>query len=161
MKKGIYQPPNIVLGFKLIEFHRFWWICVLQGFIRKRRQDIKDVGVKNIFHNGISWEGSRIHKKTTHRRGPLGSHPGWPTLPQDSRHKWVPPISLLCKSVLYRLRVYIFAVDQGRFDLRALVHPTGLYKLAPTPGFKAFKSFDQVIRARNPSFLRAPPYSRA
>jgi hypothetical protein len=28
MKKGIYQPPNIELGFKLIEFYRFWWIYV-------------------------------------------------------------------------------------------------------------------------------------
>jgi hypothetical protein len=47
MKKGIYQPPNVELGFKLIEFHKF-----LQGFIRKKRQDIKDVGVKSIFNRG-------------------------------------------------------------------------------------------------------------
>jgi hypothetical protein len=52
---------------------------------------------------------------------------------QVGRPKWVPPISLLHKSVLYRLRVCIFTVDQGRFDLRALVHPTGLYKRASTP----------------------------
>jgi hypothetical protein len=52
VKKGIYQPPNIELGFKLTEFHRFCESVFLQGFIRKRRQDIKDVGVKNIFYHG-------------------------------------------------------------------------------------------------------------
>jgi hypothetical protein len=36
MKKGIYQPPNIELGFKLIEFHRFWWICVSAGVYQEK-----------------------------------------------------------------------------------------------------------------------------
>jgi hypothetical protein len=48
MKKGIYQPPNIELGFKLTEFHRFWWICVSIGVYQKKEANIKDVGVKSI-----------------------------------------------------------------------------------------------------------------
>jgi hypothetical protein len=52
MKKGIYQPPNIELEFKLTESICFGESMFLQGFIRKRRQDINDVGVKSIFHRG-------------------------------------------------------------------------------------------------------------
>jgi hypothetical protein len=36
MKKGIYQPPNIELGFKLTGFHRFWWICVSAGVYEEK-----------------------------------------------------------------------------------------------------------------------------
>jgi hypothetical protein len=40
-----------------------------------------------------------------------------------------PPISHhLRTSVLHHLRVCISTLDWSRFDLRALVHPTGLYK---------------------------------
>jgi hypothetical protein len=48
MKKGIYQPPNVELGYKL-DFGEFVFV---QGFTRKRRQDIMDVEVKSIFHRG-------------------------------------------------------------------------------------------------------------
>jgi hypothetical protein len=36
MKKGIYQPPNIELGFKLIEFHRFWGIYIFVGVYQEK-----------------------------------------------------------------------------------------------------------------------------
>jgi hypothetical protein len=36
MKKGIYQPP-IELGFKLTEFHRFWWIYVSVGVYQEKK----------------------------------------------------------------------------------------------------------------------------
>jgi hypothetical protein len=36
MKKDIYQPPNIELGFKLTEFHRFWWICISTGVYQEK-----------------------------------------------------------------------------------------------------------------------------
>jgi hypothetical protein len=100
----------------------------LQRFIRKRRQDIKDIRVKSIFHRETKLRsGCRRHEKATHQRG---AHL---EATQVGRPKWVPPISLVRKSVLYHLRVCIFPIDQGRFDLRALVHPTGLYNPAPTP----------------------------
>jgi hypothetical protein len=47
-EKGIYQPPNIELGFKL----GFGESVFVQRFTKKRRQDIKDIGVKSIFHRG-------------------------------------------------------------------------------------------------------------
>jgi hypothetical protein len=31
MKKGHISTFNIELGFKLTEFHRFWWLCVSIG----------------------------------------------------------------------------------------------------------------------------------
>jgi hypothetical protein len=43
---------NIELGVKLTEFHNFSESVFLQGFIRKRGGDIKDVGLKSIFHHG-------------------------------------------------------------------------------------------------------------
>ena len=43
----------------------------------------------------------------------------------------------LRRSVLHRLRVFIYAVVQGRFDPRAAVHPMGLYKQGQTPWGRA------------------------
>jgi hypothetical protein len=37
MKKGIYQPPNIELEFKLTEFHMFWWIYVSAGVYQEKK----------------------------------------------------------------------------------------------------------------------------
>jgi hypothetical protein len=53
MKKGIYQPSNIELGFKLIELHRFRWICVSAGVYQEKeaiyqaRQDKKHIPPRN------------------------------------------------------------------------------------------------------------------
>jgi hypothetical protein len=40
---------------------------------------------------------------------------------------------MLLRWFLHHLRVCIFTVDQDQFDLRALVHPIGLYKQALPP----------------------------
>jgi hypothetical protein len=64
---------------------------------------------------------------------------------------WTPPVSHgLLHRFLHRLRVCIYAVDQGRFNPRALVHPTSLYKQAPTPGFKALS---HLIKSSEPEAL--------
>jgi hypothetical protein len=70
MKKGIYQPLNIELGFKLTEFHRFWWICVSAGVYQKKEARYQGRrGKKYIAPRNPNQEGSRRHEKVTHRRG--------------------------------------------------------------------------------------------
>jgi hypothetical protein len=64
---------------------------------------------------------------------------------------WVPLVSLHRKSVLYRLRVCIFAVDQGWFDLRDLVHPTSQYKPSPYP--LGSKHSSHLIKSSEPETL--------
>jgi hypothetical protein len=54
-EKGHISTSNIELGFELIEFQRFYESVFLQEFIRKRRQYIKDVGLKSIFHYETNW----------------------------------------------------------------------------------------------------------
>jgi hypothetical protein len=81
-----------------------------------------------------SWEGSRRHEKVTHQRGVhLALSQVRRLHPQVDRPRGPPISHELLMSVLHRLRVSIFTVDQGRFDPRALAHPIGLYKQAPTP----------------------------
>jgi hypothetical protein len=48
MKKGKYQPPNI----KLIEFHKFWWICIYAGVYQEKEVRYQGCQVKSIFHRG-------------------------------------------------------------------------------------------------------------
>jgi hypothetical protein len=75
------------------------------------------------------WEESRRHEKACHRRwGPPAIGAGWPTPPQVGRPVGPPISHHLRMSVLRRLRVCISTLDWSRFDPRALVHPTSLYK---------------------------------
>jgi hypothetical protein len=133
MKKGIYQPPNIELGFKLTEFHRFWWICVSTGVYQEKEARYQGRRGKNHIPPWNQVEGSRRHEKATHQRRPTWKPPrsadptpGRPTLGGPT-YRPPPQVDSLPH------RVCIFAIDQGRFDLRALVHPTSLYKPTPTP----------------------------
>jgi hypothetical protein len=72
-----------------------------------------------------SWEESRRHEKVCHRRwGPPIIGAGRPAPPQVNRPMGPPISHHLRTSVLHRLRVCIWS----RFDPRALVHPTNLYK---------------------------------
>jgi hypothetical protein len=49
-KKGHISTSNIELGFDLTNSTGFGESVFLQGGIRKKRQDINDVGLKSIFH---------------------------------------------------------------------------------------------------------------
>jgi hypothetical protein len=69
MKKGIYQPPNIELGFKLIEFHRFWWICVSAGVYQEKETRYQGRWGKKHIPSWNQVEVSRRHEKMTHQRG--------------------------------------------------------------------------------------------
>jgi hypothetical protein len=48
-EKGHKSTSNIELGFILTEFHSFGESIFLQGVIRKRRKDMKDVRIKIEF----------------------------------------------------------------------------------------------------------------
>jgi hypothetical protein len=69
MKKGIYQPPNIELGFKLIEFHRFWWIYVYAEVYQEKEARYQGRRGKKHIPPWNQVEGSRRHEKATHQRG--------------------------------------------------------------------------------------------
>jgi hypothetical protein len=59
MKNDIYQPPNIELGFKLIEFHKFWWIYVSARVYQKKEaryqgcQGKKHIPPKNLVEKDL------------------------------------------------------------------------------------------------------------
>jgi hypothetical protein len=95
-----------------------------------------------------SQEDSREHEKVSHQRG---AHLAFIQVGRPWR---VPPVSFLHKLVLHRLRVFIFAVDQARFDPRAPVHPTGLYKQELTPWLRASsilgRNPEPPLQSRNP-----------
>jgi hypothetical protein len=80
MKKSIYQPPNIELGFKLIEFYRFWWIYV-SAMVYQEKEAIYQgrQGKKYI----PPWNQVKNDLEDTRRRptegGPPGSQPGQST----------------------------------------------------------------------------------
>jgi hypothetical protein len=76
-----------------------------------------------------SWEESRRHEKTRHRRwGPPAIGAGQSTPPQVDRPMGPPVSHHLHTSVIHCLKVCISTLDWSWFDPRALVHPTGLYK---------------------------------
>jgi hypothetical protein len=79
MKKGIYQPPNIELGFKLTKFHRFWWICVSTGVYQEKEARYQGRrGKKHIPpRNQVEKDLEDMRRQPT--EGPPRSHPGWPT----------------------------------------------------------------------------------
>jgi hypothetical protein len=83
MKKGIYQPPNIELGFKLIEFYRFWWICVSIGVYQEK--EVRYQGCQGKKHIP-PWNQVEKDLEDTRRwpteGGPPRSHPGRPTPPR-------------------------------------------------------------------------------
>jgi hypothetical protein len=68
MEKGMDVITNIGLGFKLIKFHEFWWIYVLQGLNRKTRINMER----------ISWWHDYLRKPDGHRH--------WKTLEDTRRH---------------------------------------------------------------------------
>jgi hypothetical protein len=151
-EKGIYQPPNIELGFKLIEFYRFWWICVSIGVYQENEARYQGCQGKNHIppRNQVE-KGLEDTRRWPTKGGSPRSHPSRSTPPQVGRPMWVPLVSLNHKSVLYCLRVCIFAIDQGWFDLRDLVHPASLYKLSPYP--LGSKHSSHLIKSSEPETL--------
>jgi hypothetical protein len=71
MKKGIYEPPNIELGFKLTEFHRFLWICVSTGVYQEKEARYQGCwGKKHI----LPWNQVEKDQEDTRRWPTEGGH---------------------------------------------------------------------------------------
>jgi hypothetical protein len=162
MKKSIYQPPNIELRFKLIEFHRFWWICVSTGVYQEKKARYQGCQSKKHIP---PWNQVKKDLEDTRRRPTERGPPRSTEVSQPHPRSADPRGSHLSASSVSRFSTVLGFASSPLIKVD-LIWGLWFIPLAyisqPLPhGFKAFKSFDQVIRARNPSFLRAPPYCRA
>jgi hypothetical protein len=96
-EKGHLSTFNIELGFKLTEFHIFWWIYVSAGVYQEKEARYQWCQDKKAYSTvELSWEGSRRHEKTTHRRGGppgIGSVGTWGSTCQPPASTSVPPPS--------------------------------------------------------------------
>jgi hypothetical protein len=87
-EKGHISTSNIELGFKLAEFHRFWWICVSTGVYQEKEarylghRDKKHIPPRNQVEKDLEdmrrqpTEGGH----TWHRARSADPTPGWLTL---------------------------------------------------------------------------------
>jgi hypothetical protein len=146
-EKGHISTSNIELGFQLIEFHRFWWIYVSTGVFQEKEARYEGPQAKNHIQprTQVKKDLEDMRRQPT-KGGPPRRDLGQPTPPQVSWPRGPPVSHGLLYRFLHCLRVCIFAVDWSRFDPRALIYPTGLYKQALTPGREAIKPRSQKIR---------------
>jgi hypothetical protein len=144
-KKWHISTSNIELGFKLTEFHMFWWICVSAGVYQEKEARYQERRAKKHIppRNQVEKDLEDIGRWPA-EGGPTWHWASWPR---------GPPVSLgLLRWFLHRLTVCIFAVDQGRFDPRVLVYPTGLYKQALPLPWRGEPLIQGVRRSRGSLF---------
>jgi hypothetical protein len=103
----------------------FWWIYVSAGFIKKMRQDIKDVRLKAYSITKPAWEDSWEHEKVIHRNlGWRATEGGRLTSASGGRPRPKPVHGAFRTSISHHHWGPFFIVDQSQFDSGALVYST-------------------------------------
>jgi hypothetical protein len=132
---------NIGLGCQLTKFHEFWWIYILWGVIKIIQnwylpREGTHINRPNL-HVTNTQEASRGHQRTP-RGGPPWGAARWGR-PDSTLGRPAPgrrPSVSSFESYFNHLQGCILTLREGRFDPRATVPCSRLYKWGPKPPSK-------------------------